>query len=88
MDRPDHIRNPIEWGLDQIRLAASAAGSLGHSLRGSEESWSAPLPAIRHINVADLNDVLARGLSDFKAYRSDVMFLCLIYPISASRWCG
>jgi uncharacterized membrane protein len=81
MDRPDHIRNPIEWGFDQIRLAASAAGSLGHSLRGSEESWSAPLPAIRRINVADLNDVLARGLSDFKAYRSDVMFLCLIYPI-------
>ena len=36
MDRPDHIRNPIEWGFDQIRLAASAVGSLGHSLRGSE----------------------------------------------------
>ena len=39
------------------------------------------MPPIRRINVADLNDVLARGLSDFKAYRSDVMFLCLIYPI-------
>ena len=34
MDRPDHIRNPIEWGFDQIRLAALAVGSLGHSLRG------------------------------------------------------
>ena len=81
MDRPDHIRNPIEWGFDQIRLAALAAGSLGHSLRGSEESWIAPLPAIRRIKAADLNDVLARGLSDFETYRSDVMFLCLIYPI-------
>src|SRR5262245_66174387 len=81
MDRPDHIRNPIEWGFDQIRLAALAAGSLGHSLRGSEESWIAPLPVIRRIKAADLNDVLARGLSDFETYRSDVVFLCLIYPI-------
>lgn len=78
MDRPDHIRNPIEWGFDQIRLATLAAGTLGHSLWGSEES--APLP-IRRIKVADLNDVLARGLSDFETYRSDVIFLCLIYPI-------
>jgi uncharacterized membrane protein len=81
MDRPDHIRNPIEWGFDQIRLAAFAVGSLGHSLRGSEESRSTPLPAIRRIKSADLNDILARGLSDFEAYRSDVMSLCLIYPI-------
>jgi uncharacterized membrane protein len=81
MDRPDHIRNPIEWGFDQIRLAALAVGSLGHSLRGSEESRSAPLPAIRRIKARDLKDVLARGFSDFEAYRSDVMFLCLIYPI-------
>ena len=81
MDRPDHIRNPIEWGFDQVRLAALAVGSLGHSLRGSEESRSTPLPAIRRIKVADLSDVLARGLSDFEAYRSDVVFLCLMYPI-------
>ena len=81
MDRPDHIRNPIEWGFDQIRLAALAVGSLGHSLRGSDESKSTPRPAIRRIKAADLIDVLVRGLSDFEAYRSDVMFLCLIYPI-------
>ena len=81
MDHPDHIRNPIEWGVDHIRLAALAVGSLDHSLRGSDESRSAPLPAIRRIKAADLKDVLARGLSDFEAYRSDVVFLCLIYPI-------
>ena len=49
MADPDHIRNPIEWGFDHIRLTALAVGSLGHSLRGSEESRSAPLPAIRRI---------------------------------------
>jgi uncharacterized membrane protein len=81
MDRPNHIRNPIEWGFDQVRLAAFAVGSLGHALRGSEESRTTPLPAIRRINFADLNDAVARGLSDFEACRSDVIFLCLIYPI-------
>jgi uncharacterized membrane protein len=81
MDRPEHIRNPIEWGFDHIRLAALAVGSFGHSLRGSEESRSAPLPGIRRIEATDLKDVLARGLSDFEAFRSDVVFLCLMYPI-------
>jgi uncharacterized membrane protein len=78
---PEHIRNPIEWGADQIRLAALTIGSLGRSVRGSEESRSASLPAIRRIKSADLMDVLVRGFSDFEAYRSDVISLCLIYPI-------
>ena len=81
MDRPDHIRNPIEWGFDQIRLAALSMESLGRSVRGSEESRHAPPPAIRRIKAADLRDVLVRGLDDFEAYRTDVIFICLIYPV-------
>ena len=81
MASPDHIRNPIEWGVDQIRLAALSMESLGRSVRGSEESRHAPLPAIRRIKAADLKDVLVRGLDDFEAYRTDVVFICLIYPV-------
>ena len=81
MASQDHIRNPIEWGWDQISLAALTAGSLGRSLRGSEESRYAPLPAVCRIKAADLRDVLIRGLDDFGAYRTDVIFLCLIYPV-------
>ena len=77
----DHIRNPIEWGFDQIRLAALTVGSLGRSVRGSQESRDAPLPAVRRIKAADLRDVLVRGLGDFGAYRTDVIFLGLIYPL-------
>jgi uncharacterized membrane protein len=55
--------------------------SLGRSVRGSEESRHAPLPAIRRIKAADLKDVLVRGLDDFEAYRTDVVFICLIYPV-------
>ena len=81
MASQDHIRNPIEWGWDQITLAALTVGSLGRSLGGSEESRNAPLPAVCRIKVADLRDVLVKGLDDFGAYRTDVIFLCLIYPL-------
>jgi uncharacterized membrane protein len=74
----DHIRNPIEWGGDQIRLAALTVRSLGRSVRGSQ--YVSP-PAVRRIKHADLRDVLVRGLGDFEAYRTDVIFLCLIYPV-------
>lgn len=81
MASQDHIRNPIEWGWDQIRLAALTVGSLGRSLLGSQENRDAPLPTVCRIEAADLRDVLVRGLGDFGAYRTDVVFLCLIYPV-------
>jgi uncharacterized membrane protein len=80
MASQDHIRNPIEWAWDHM-LAALTVESLGRSLRGSQESQDASLPAICRIEVADLRDVLMRGLDDVGAYRTDVIFLCLIYPL-------
>ena len=77
----DHIRNPIEWGWDQIRLVALTMGSMGRSLGGGEESRDAPLPVVCRIKAADLRDVLIKGLGDFGAYRTDIIFLCLIYPV-------
>ena len=74
------IRNPIEWGYDQIRLTALAVGSAGRAVRGAAADRQA-LPTIHRIAAADLRDVLARGLDDFGAYRADVIFLCVIYPI-------
>jgi uncharacterized membrane protein len=72
----EHIRNPIEWGLDQIRLAALTVRSLASSVQGSQ----AP-PAVRRIKASDLRDVLVKGLGDLGAYRTDVIFMCLIYPV-------
>ena len=45
-------------------------------MRGSQ----AP-PAVRRIKAADLKDILVRALDDFEAYRTDVIFACLIYPV-------
>ena len=78
----DHIRNPAEWGVDQLTTAEQAVERAGHSLRRPAETRYAPLPAVRRIELADLRDVLASGLSDFGAYRTDVIFLCIIYPVA------
>jgi uncharacterized membrane protein len=75
------IRNPIKWGLDQFKLVNLAAGSTGRSLRRTRGNLHSPLPAVRRIGATDLRDVLARGLDDFGAYRTDVIFLCVIYPV-------
>ena len=82
MANEDHIRNPVEWGLDQLRAANLSAGQAAHHLRRPEADRSSPLPAVRRIGVADLKDVLARGLGDFAAYRTDVVFLCIVYPLA------
>lgn len=74
------IRNPIEWGYDQLRHAASGIAVTGRAVRGDREHVAAP--AVRKIGAADLRDALARGLDDFGASRTDVIFLCLIYPIA------
>jgi uncharacterized membrane protein len=38
-------------------------------------------PKICAIRPVDLKDALARGLSDFMAIPTHIVFLCLIYPI-------
>ena len=75
------IRNPVEWSVDQFRHAASAVESAGRVGRRTRENLHSPAPAVRRIGVADLGLALARGYDDFTAYRTDVIFLCVIYPL-------
>jgi uncharacterized membrane protein len=82
MANQDHIRNPVEWTSDQIRAVGVAVGHTGHAVRGHGEAHDRALPAVRRISVADLGDVLAKGLDDFAACRSDVIMLCIIYPLA------
>ena len=71
-----HIRNPVEWGVDQIRHAGSAIEAIGPHARAA-----AP-PAIRGITVADIDTALRHGIGDFAALRSDVIFVCMFYPLA------
>jgi uncharacterized membrane protein len=74
-----HIRNPVEWSLDFVRSAGSVVESVTHV--GPYREGEA-LPSIRRLELSDLGDALAKGLDDFAAYRTDVIFLCAIYPIA------
>lgn len=74
----EHIRNPIEWLGDQLAQAGRAVDSTGGALRGHAD---AP-PQIRRIGTAELRLALQRGLADFAACRTDVVFLCLVYPLA------
>lgn len=73
------IRNPVEWGVDQFRLAGAAMESAG---RAVGEADAPVAPVVNRISFADLRDALARGMQDFGACRTDVVFLCLVYPVA------
>jgi uncharacterized membrane protein len=75
------IRNPIEWSVDQARVAATAVGSTGAEWRRVEMERGIPLPAVARIGLSDLRDALAKGFADFAANRTDVMLLCIFYPV-------
>jgi uncharacterized membrane protein len=74
-----HIRNPMEWFFAQFD-ATAAIGSAHPA-----EYWAAThetgAPIVQKITVTDLRDAVRRGLHDFAAARTDVVFLCIIYPV-------
>ncbi len=72
------IRNPLEWLFTQ----GNAAAEIGSA--HPAEYWPAvpgSRPVVRRIAVADLRAALTAGMQDFAATRTDVVFLCLIYPV-------
>jgi uncharacterized membrane protein len=76
-----HIRNPAEWAVEQVMHTGVAARSVVDSVIGGDEDRRAEPLAIRRIGLADLKDALAKGVDDTGAYRTDVFFLCLVYPL-------
>jgi uncharacterized membrane protein len=75
------IRNPVEWSVDQFRHAALAFESAGRVGRRTLDSLHAPAPTVRGITLTDIGPILARGFDDFAAFRTDVVFICMIYPL-------
>jgi uncharacterized membrane protein len=74
-----YIRNPVEWTVDQFRNAALAFETAGRAGRRTLDTL--PPPAVRRLTTAELGEVLAKGLDDFAAFRTDVAFLCVLYPV-------
>lgn len=74
------IRMPPAWGIEKLNETFHAVGSTPPGAY-----WANPTvvtaPAIRRIGLADLRYALARGFDDLAAYRTDVVALCVIYPL-------
>lgn len=75
------IKNPVEWTGAQFVRTAHGLDSLRRSLHHVQDTIHSPAPAVRRIAVSDLFDSLAKGVEDFGAHRSDVIFLCVVYAV-------
>jgi uncharacterized membrane protein len=71
------IGNPLSWSVDAASAAGGYVGSVAGELGGED---TAP-PVVRRITIDDLKASLRAGFEDFAACRSDVVFLCLLYPV-------
>lgn len=71
------IRNPVEWTYDTFRPGNYKLGGYYRSRTDLTDE----LPAIRRLTLGDIGDALQKGIQDFGAYRTDVLFIGLIYPV-------
>jgi uncharacterized membrane protein len=74
-----YIRSPMEWGWDQLR-ALTSRRQREEAAAGKAAAFAPP--EVRRIAMADVWDALRKGIEDFADHRTDVIFLCLIYPIA------
>src|SRR5690348_4057985 len=72
------IRNPVEWAWHNFNFHSFNPRAY---YRPAAE-LNDPVPEIRRISIADLGDVLAKGMRDFGEARTDVLFIGLIYPLA------
>ncbi|NHQ75952.1 DUF2189 domain-containing protein [Roseovarius gahaiensis] len=71
------IGNPLSWAAQGVSNAGHAMGDATGALGGTVTTP----PQVRQITNDDLRRALRKGYADFARFRSDVMFLGLIYPV-------
>lgn len=71
------IGNPLSW----LAVGALSAGREATDAADALRSPASTPPRVRSLGQADINTALQKGLADFTALRSDVIFLIAIYPI-------
>lgn len=75
------IQSPIAWLGDEFNRARLMLGSAPIEDYWPAEAGQAARPQVRRIGLADLRIALAKGIDDFATNRTDVIFLCVIYPL-------
>ena len=77
---PQTIGNPLSWTFGTIRSAFGYASGVAGSV-GAQAASDSELPEIRSLTLDDLRTALRKGWEDVMAFRSDVVFVCLLYPV-------
>ncbi|WP_127900486.1 DUF2189 domain-containing protein [Solirhodobacter olei] len=72
------IGNPLSWTAKSLAGAGAHVAHMTETLGGDHVTAR---PRVRRIGMADIRTALRRGVEDFEAMRSDVIFLCIVYPI-------
>ncbi|NJM82465.1 MAG: DUF2189 domain-containing protein [Tabrizicola sp.] len=71
------IGNPLSWTMGAFGSAVGHTSSAITSVGGADEA-----PAVvQRLTQADLRMALGKGWEDLQAFRSDVVFVCLLYPV-------
>jgi uncharacterized membrane protein len=68
----------LAWSLDRVSGSLQRQAEILNATAAPPEA----LPAPEHIEFADLLAALRDGFDDFKALRTDVIFLCIVYPLA------
>ncbi|HVV95218.1 MAG TPA: DUF2189 domain-containing protein, partial [Hyphomicrobiales bacterium] len=76
-----YVQSPLEWGWSELKQESLAFGSAAHAVAGSEGARRPEAITVRRIGTGDLTKALGQGFDDFAACRTDVIMLCLIYPL-------
>lgn len=71
------IGNPLSWGARRLAEAGGVLATYTAALGGQGTA----LPKVRTLTVQDVRRALRLGLDDFMALRTDIVFLCLFYPV-------
>ena len=77
---PGTIGNPLSWAFSALRSTFGYASSVANSV-GSQAIAGKDVPQIRTLTLDDLREALRKGWADVMAFRSDVVFVCLLYPV-------
>jgi len=72
------IGNPLSWAAKTAISGGEKAVELTQHV-GSDRSKE--LPVVNKIGIEDIHYAVRKGVEDLGAFRSDVMILCLLYPV-------
>jgi len=78
----NHVENPFEYAIEKAAWAVRdvARFAVPHPERHATQT----VPEVRRITLADLREALREGAGDLGAFRDDVLFIGIIYPVAGA----